>query len=228
MDALKDHLRLAHIIIEERNLHDIWEYIPKSDDPEFKNDSFEEYVRQGINFSGYTEWSDSLEEIFFQNKLDFLRFKTKTRLGDARKTNNSPAYVFLKQAKELDEIIVSPQLLESYRTSEAKQASWQVVRYKDGVITQGNKTHTFNEGIYVKLFDYLWERRRTESPTGSELFTPEKPISREELNEELNIKDHARFTAIITGVRKAMKKKEISLRVLYPNNVYIVVRQLKR
>jgi len=224
IDKLKDHLRVARTVIDERHLYTIWDNIPKGDDPDFKGDSFGEAVRQGLYFKTYDDWSATLEDLFFANNLDFLKFKGKTLSGDRRKVSMQPAAVFVRQVKELERMFESPNVFDSYKTSTKQAASWPAVMFEDDTVSQGARRHKFSQPEYPKIITKLWKNRRIESPTGTELVAG-KPISRASLNKAAGIKDHERFVDLVTGIRKAMKSKGISLTVAYPDKVQLVVKQ---
>ncbi len=224
IDKLKDHLRIVRTVIDERRLYTIWDNIPKSDDPDFRGDSFGEAVRQGLHFKTYDDWSANAEDLFFANNLDFLKFKGKALTGDRRKVSMHPAAIFLRQVEELERMFEMPSVLESYKTSTKQAASWPAVTFENETILQGARSHKFSQPEYPRLINKLWKNRRIESPSGVVL-VPGKPITRAVLNKAAGIKDHERFVDLVTGIRKAMKSKGIALNVAYPEKVQLVVKQ---
>lgn len=224
LDKIKDHLHEAYKTIEERNLYGIWDYIPKSGDLDFKGDSFNEAVRQGIGFKSYDAWADTLEDLFLAHKLDYLKFKRVTVSGDSRKTSQEPAALFMRRVKELERIFEDPDLLASYGTKEKKPATWPRVEFSEGVVKQGARSHTFTVDRYGRLISALWPNRRIVSPTGAVLVEG-KSISRDELNKIADIKGHRRFVDIATGIKKAMRSKGIGLNIMYPADAILIVKQ---
>ena len=224
LDKLKNHLQLARTIIDERGLYTIWEHVPKGGDPDFEGNSFNEAVRQGINFKTYDDWTATLEDLFFTNKLDYLKFKGLTLTRDGRKSSKLPAAIFMRKVKELERMFEEPSVMESYKTASKQAASWPPVAIKDSVVSQGARSHKFSEPVYPRLISKLWKNRRIETPSGIEIVKG-KPAKRSILNKSVGIKDHQRFVDVTTGIRKAMKSKGIDLNVMYPDDVILVVRQ---
>jgi hypothetical protein len=224
LDKLKEHMRAARVIIDERGLYDIWERIPESGDSDFQNNSFNQFVKQGIYPGAYTEWARTLEDLFFINNLDYLKFKSRALTGDGRKTNKQPAAIFVRQVKELERIIDDPATLKSYETTEKLAASWPPITFKDGVVTQGSRVHVFTTSAANRLLETLWQQRRTETPSGQEIVTG-KAIDRAQLHKAVGLKDHQRFVDVVTGIHKSMRAKGIHLTVKYPDRVILVVRQ---
>lgn len=224
---LKEHLQEAHIIIDERNLYGLWDYVPTSNDPGFRDNSFNEAVRQGAYFKTYDDSTAKLEDLFFASSLDYLKFKRITTSGDERKNSKLPAALFIRKVKELERIFENPSVLESYKTKNKQAATWPRITFKDGTITQGARSHTFSQPIYTRLLQKLWKNRRIETPSGNELVKG-KPIKRDALNKSVGLKDHQRFTDIATGIRKAMRSKSIALNVMYPDDVILVVKQSRK
>lgn len=227
LEKLKAHLREAYTVIDERNLYTIWEYIPKGSDPDFQGNSFNEGIRQGWEPKVYVEWADKIEDLFFANNLDYLKFKRVTSSFDPRKASSQPAALFVRKVKELERILENPAVFESYKTKEKQAAAWPHVTFRDGKVTQGSRTHTFSQPIYNKLLKTLWPNRRIETPTGTVL-TEGKPIPRDKLNKIVGINGHRRFIDISTGIRKAMRIKSIGLNVMYPDDVILVVKQSRK
>jgi hypothetical protein len=177
LEKLKEHLQEAHVIISERNLYSMWDHVPTSNDPDFRDGSFNEAVRQGAFYKTYDDWTAKLEDLFFAKNLDYLKFKRVTISGDARKNSKLPAALFVRKVKELERIFEYPNVLESYKTTNKQAATWPRITFKDGTVAQGARSHTFSQPIYTKLIEKLWKNRRIETPSGNELVKG-KPIKR--------------------------------------------------
>lgn len=227
LDKLKDHLHAARVIIDERNLYTIWDNVPKGEDPDFRGNSFNEAVRQGSFFKTYDDWTDKLEDLFFDNNLDYLKFKRVTTSGDARKTSLLPAALFVRKVKELERMFESSAIFESYKTKDKQPATWPRISFENNVIKQGAREHKFTQPALSRLIEVLWENRRVESPSGN-ILEPGKPMARDKVNKLAKIRDHARFIGIANGIRRAMKHKGIELVVLYPDKVILVVKQSRK
>lgn len=227
LDKLKDHLHTARLIIDERNLYSIWDYVPKGDDPDFRGNSFNEAVRQGVYFKTYDDWSDKLEDLFLENNLDYLKFKRVTTSGDARKTSKLPAALFVRRVKELERIFEYPSVFDSYKTSEKQPATWPHIVFENNTVKQGAREHKFTQPALSRLIAVLWENRRIETPAGN-ILEPGKPMDRDKVNKLAKIRNHERFTGIANGIRRAMKKKGIELLVLYPDKVILVLKQSRK
>lgn len=227
LDNLKDHLHAARVIVDERNLYTIWDYIPKGDEPDFRGNSFNEAVRQGVYYKTYDDWSDKLADLFFENNLDFLKFKRVTTSGDARKISMHPAAVFVRKVKELERIFEYPSVFESYKTKEKQPATWPRITFENNTVKQGGREHKFTQPALSRLIKVLWDNRRIETPAGTEL-VPGKPMNRDEVNKLAKIRDHNRFIGLANGIRRAMKNKGIELVVLYPDQVIMVLKQSRK
>lgn len=224
---LSDLLHEARVIIDEQGLYDIWENIPKSSDPDFgkHGNSFYEAVKQNRFPGTFLKWSDKVEDVFFEYNLDYLKFKYVAESGDPRKLSQQHAAKFLRKVRALENIVDDPEVFKTYRVKKPKIQSWPPVEFVDGIVSQGKRQHRFNDEDYVKLINALWKNRRIESPSKSIVFKEGKPISRKELNRRAKIRDHARFKDMVTGIHKLLKGKRIGLKIIYPDQVCLVVTQ---
>jgi hypothetical protein len=224
---LSDLLHEARVIIDEQGLYDIWENIPRSSDPDFgkHGSSFYEAVKQNRFPGTFQKWSDKVEDVFFEYNLDHLKFKYVAESGDPRKLSQQHAAKFLRKVRALENIIDEPGVFKTFKTKKPLIQSWPPVEFVDGIVTQGNRKHKFNDEDYVKLINALWKNRRFESPSKSIVFKEGKPISRKELNRRAKIRDHARFKDMVTGVHKLLRDKRIGLKITYPDQVCLVVTQ---
>lgn len=227
LTKLKELLHAARLIIDERKLYYLWDYIPKGNEKDYTHQSFGQMMVQGWKPQVYIDWQEQIEDYFLQNKLDFLRLKMTVLTGDARKVSQQPAAVFVRMVKAVDEIANDSVLLESYRTQSKQAASWPPVLYKAGIVSQGVRSHHFTDSKYSKLLDYLWQYRFIDSPTGEQL-ADGKLKTRKAVNAACGITDHERFTGIVKGIRKAMTESGIELKIHYPDKVRLTTTQSKK
>jgi hypothetical protein len=224
---LTDRLNEARIIIDEQGLYNIWDNIPKSNDPEFgKNgSSFNEAIRQNRFPAVFQSWSERVEDTFVDNNLDYLKYKFVSESGDARNLSQQHAAKFLRKFKALETIVDDPDILAKYRTQKPQIHSWPPLEFIDGVLIQGKRQHKFNDEDYVRLLNSLWDNRRIVSPSESIVFVAGKSISRQDVLKSAAIRDHARFKSMVTGVHKVLRPKRIALKISYPDDVLLVVSQ---
>lgn len=227
LSKLTELLHAARRIIDERQLYFLWDYIPKGHEKDWTHQSFNQMIVQGWKPQAYTEWQEQIEDYFLNNNLDFLKLKMVVMSGDIRNVSKEPAAVFVRMVKAVDAIVSDPALLESYRTKSKQAASWPTVFYKDGIVSQGARTHHFTDPKYTKLLDYLWKYRFVNCPTGQTL-TEGKLKTRKAVNTAAGISDHERFTGIIKGIRKAMTESGIELKIHYPDKVRLSVTQTRK
>lgn len=218
----------GYVIIDDHNLHNIWDHIPTSGESDWQEGSFDEYLHQTYHSGVYKKWQEKLKSVFDENNLDFLKFKHKTTFGDARRISQYPAAQFMRTMRELDKIIHNSNSFNEYKAFTKRPSSWPEIFYQDGVIKQGVKSHKFTVQEYVELLDLIWDGRRIVSPSGV-LMVKEQPQSRDSIFEGTSIKNLDRLKDIMTGVRKAMKSKdkEITMGVYSPtsNSVFVEVCQ---
>lgn len=228
ISLLGEILSDGYVIIDDHDLHGIWEYIPTSDEPDWTNESFAEYVRQSANAKTYHTWGQRLESAFGTSDLDFLRFKHKTTSGDKRKLSQYPAARFVRMMRELDDIVHKMDILQQYKAFVKRPSSWPEIFYKDGLVTQGDKHHRYTDSQYIELLDLLWKPRRIVSPSGKTIKN-ETPLTRDDIFQKTSIKTYGRLQDIMTGIRKGTKTKngEITMRVYSPkpNSVFVEVCQ---
>lgn len=227
LSKLKELLHAGRLIIDDRQLYFLWDYIPKGHEKDWSHQSFNQAVVQGWRPQAYTEWQEKIEDYFLNNNLDFLKLKMLVMTGDIRQVSKEPAAVFVRMVKAVDAIVSDPALLASYRTAQKQAASWPPVLYENGVVSQGARSHRFTDPKYSKLLDYLWQYRFINSPTGQILLEGEVK-TRKAVNTACAISDHERFTGIVKGIRKAMTENSIELKIHYPDDVRLTVLQSRK
>ena len=220
--GLKTLLNEGYMLIEQYNLYGVWDYIPKSHEVGFTDESMREYLKQNIMPRVFKGWSDKVEDHFSKNQLNYLKLKNRVLGNDSRKYSQFPVAIFIRTMRELELMQENQNLLNSYLAPESHSTTSPEITYKDGVIQQGTRKHRFNYDHYQDLFDLLWEKRRICDLQGN-VQKEYEPTSRDEIFEIKGIGDIGRLKDTATGVRKSMKEKQISLKLKYPNAVFIEV-----
>lgn len=224
VSGLKELLDEGYLLIEQYSLYGAWDYIPKAGEPEYTPDSMREYLKQNIRPQVFINWGSMVEDFFTKNRLNYLRLKHKVLGDDARKQSKYPVAVFLRTMRVLESLQENPELLEGYISDKIQTITYPEITYKDGVIKQGTRQHRFNYDEYVLLFDLLWPRRKISNIQG-DVIKEQENTSREEVFKIKGVANLTRLKDLSTGIRKSMKDKQISLRLKYPDGVFLEVIQ---
>jgi|JI10StandDraft_1071094.scaffolds.fasta_scaffold21210_11 hypothetical protein len=222
--GLKSLLSEGYLLIEQYNLYGIWDNIPKSGEPAYTPQSMDQYLKQNIMPGVFKSWQTKVDDYFTRSSLNYLKLKHRVNGQDSRKQSPYPVAVFLRTMRELEAINEDDKLATSYLTNNESYSSYPEITYADGVIKQGSREHRFNYDHYQKLFDLLWDRRKVCNLQG-EITKEYLPTSREEIFKIRGLGDIGRLKDTATGVRKSMKQKKISLKLKYPDDVFIEVIQ---
>lgn len=210
----------ALAIIDERNLYTIKQEIKKHTDG-----SFGEYLRQNIKPQVYEAWWHDVQSSFSKVGLNFLRFKKKILQYRPQENHAvAPAGYLMLGVVELEAMISSTSYFDEYRLSSKTIQSWPSVKYKNGVIDNGVDLHDFlkSNKDAISMLDQLWNGREIISPSNTLLRTAQSKSW-----DDLSVKsiDSGKYTA--HAINKAMRAKDINLRVKFPRNkgVFISVTQ---
>lgn len=222
--GLRSLLSEGYLLIEQYNLYGIWDNIPKSGEPGYTEKSMHQYIKQNIMPSVFNGWQAKVEDYFTKKSLNYLKLKHRVNGQDSRKQSPYPVAVFLRTMGELEAINEDDKLATSYLTNSESYSSYPEITYADGAVKQGTREHRFNYEHYQKLFDLLWDKRRICNLQG-EITKEYSPTSREEIFKIRGLSDIGRLKDTATGVRKSMKEKQISLKLRYPEAVFIEVTQ---
>ena len=222
--GLKSLLGEGYLLIEQYNLYGIWDNIPKSGEAEYTPQSMDQYLKQNIMPRIFKNWQAKVEDYFTSTSLNYLKLKHRVNGQDSRKQSPYPVAVFLRTMKELEAVNEDEKLAASYLTNNESYSSYPEITYTDGVIKQGTREHRFNYEHYQELFDLLWDKRRICNLQG-EIIKDYSPTSREEIFKIRGLGEIGRLKDTATGVRKSMKQKKISLKLKYPDEVFIEVIQ---
>lgn len=218
----------ALAIYEAKSLYDIWEFIPVNEVADTKDAIFSEYLKQGWEPRVYTKWTEAVEELFANNSLNLLRFKQVTETLDPTKESDSPASMFIRKYKEVDNLVTKKVNLEDYKIDLNLPTKWPKVSFEDGVVWQGRVNHPFQEERYIKIIELLWDKRRILDPLGN-ILIDSKPTSRDDIFKQKikQIVDNGSLGVVRNGIKKAMNSKKINLRLINQNskNVYLEVIQ---
>jgi hypothetical protein len=221
-NELKRLYEAALEIVDERNLYNIKQQIKKHTDG-----SFGEYLKQTYKTEIYNDWWIDVQQSFSKVNLNFLRFKKKIILGEIDEGYEiAPPGYLLRAIVELERIISNKDYLDEYMLSPKTKQSWPTITYSKGLVNNSVDIHNFTKfdnKAAIQMLDRLWVGRQVISPTNS-LLRKAKPISWKELG----------FTNIGSGkatanaINKAMREKQINLRVKFPKNskgVYVRLQQ---
>jgi len=199
-------------IVDERNLYGIKQQIKKHADG-----SFGEYLKQTYKTEVYEQWWIDLQQTFANVNLNFLRFKKKIILREMDDGYEiAPPGYLLQAIVELEKMISDKDYLDDYRLSAKATQSWPSIKYSKGLVNNGVEIHNFTKfdnKDAIQMLDRLWAGRQVISPTNAKL-KEASPISWKE----------AGFTNIGSGkatanaINKAMREKNINLRVKFPKN----------
>ncbi len=194
--------------------------VPRGDELGVNKNSFRDYLRQGAGgMTIYSDFSASIGEFFDEFGLSIARFKNKTQSIDPTIDADSPAALLGRQLAELDRIVNDPTYFETY----VVPGTHSVIRYDNGILSQGHQEHKFRDPQYKKLIELLWSTRTIVSPKGA-ILDEGRSTPRIKVRAELNV-NHQRFKDIVRGIEQSLDRKNIALCIKYPKDVQLIVTQ---
>ena len=216
---LKNTLNSGLSLIDRRNLYQTPE-IPKGNEPGYRSfaHSIGEHAHQNGAPQDFDGITNSIVKIFKEERLNYERFLLKTSPPNDN-LRDSAAKQLKRQINELDRIVYEPKYIDSYVRKNVEYP----IEYAESAIHQGYRKHKFRDPIHARVVEILWGNRKIITGDGIVL-SEGKPMRRDEMLQNLNI-DWGRFTDIVRAIHGSMKRKEILLRIAYPDDIQVIATQ---
>ena len=173
----------------------------------------------------YEEWWKDVQASFSKVGLNFLRLKKKILQYKPQEYHHiAPAGYLMLGVVELEAMISNSDYLDEYRLSAKATQAWPTVKYRNGVVDNGADIHDFlkSNKDAISMLEQLWPSREILSPSKA-LLKPAESKTWEDLSAKSI--ESGKYTA--HAINKAMRAKNINLRVKFPRNkgVFISVTQ---
>lgn len=219
MDAVRRVYQDGLALFSATGLHGAPKRVPKAGEPGFDDNSFEQYMRQNWQPHRFDSWWQDLKNCFSDHRLNYLRFEKKVMDVDASQHSIYPVANFVRAIDEIEHMATDTAYFHTYILTERPTIEWPEIKFDGQTVTQGLKSHTFENEDCIQLLNALWDDRETQLPD-------EKTVSRrgtvlpwtDPLNKS---KDGTKATC--QAINKPMREKGISLRVTYPKKAGGVV-----